>query len=394
MKRLITRLSVLLIVSSLHPFQSGLIRAQENSSREQATQMSTPEEKHPITLNEIISTRELREPRISPDGTKIAFILKQAVLEKNENQTALYVLNIDSHSEPVKLLEEKSLSQIKWMPDGRSLTYVSAKNGSSQIWRLDTLTRASAVLFEHKGGVSRYEWSCDYKQIAFISAVAVTPEERAQLQADGIVFDENIHSYIDSVWNSWIRKPMKIWIYDVNEQTERSVWEHAPSILDIVWAPDSKKIAVVYKPTTDPPGNYLNLDIQYLGLISLESGQFIPLVTRPAISNSPVWSPDSKSLAFLLNDLLTQNSTRVPLGKSLSINLIQIEGGRLHLLESLPRVSNLRWSKNSAHITFQSTEDGRQVIYTKPIDGGPTTKISRNVRLTRASPELHVSGKT
>ena len=377
MKRLITRLSVLLIVSTLHPFEGGLVCGQENSSRDQVTrQTSRPDEKHPITLNEIISTRELREPRISPDGTKIAFILKQAVLEKNENRTALYMLNIDSHSEPVKLLEEKSLSQIKWMADGRFISYLSAKSGSSQIWRVDTLTGASAILFEHKGGVNRYQWSRDYKKIAFISAVAVTPEERSQLQAEGIVFDEKIHSYIDSVWNSWIRKPMKVWIYDVNEQRERSVWEHAPSIIDIVWAPDSKKLAVVYKPTTDPPGNYLYLDIQYLGLIALESGQFIPLVTRPAIGNSPVWSPDSKSLAFLLNDPLTAINTGVPQGRSLSINLIKIEDGRLHLLESLAKASNLIWSKNGTNIIFQSTEDSRQVIYKKPINDGPRTKLS------------------
>lgn len=377
MKRLITRLTTLLIVGTLLPFESGLICAQANSTREQITQqISRPDQKHPITLDEIISTPELHEPRISPDGTKIAFILKHAVLEKNENLSALYVLNINSHGEPVKLLEEKSLSQIKWMPDGKSLTYLSAKSGSSQVWRLDTVTATSAILFEHKGGVSRYEWSSDYKKIAFVSAVAVTAEERSQLQAEGIVFDEKIHSYIDSVWNTWIRKPVKIWIYDVTEQRERSLWEHASAIMDIVWAPDSKKLAVVYKPTTDPADNYRNLEIRYIGFISIESGRFTPLVTRSAVSDSPVWSPDSKSIAFLLNDLLTENSSRGQQGSLLSINLIQIEDGQPHLIEPVAKASNLIWAKNGASIIFQSAEDGRQIIYKKPLDGGPRRKLS------------------
>src|SRR5439155_19073528 len=69
-------------------------------------------EKHPITITDIVSTRKLLEPQISPDGKKVAFIVQQAFLERNENISSLFVVNTDGGSQPVKLIEAKTLSGI------------------------------------------------------------------------------------------------------------------------------------------------------------------------------------------------------------------------------------------------------------------------------------------
>src|SRR5260370_38591441 len=47
---------------------------------------------HSITLDEIVSLREVQQPRLSPDGRRVAFLVRQAFRACNCYRTALYVV--------------------------------------------------------------------------------------------------------------------------------------------------------------------------------------------------------------------------------------------------------------------------------------------------------------
>src|ERR1700740_1362040 len=82
------------------------------------------EARHPITLDEIVSFREVKEPLRSPDGSRIAFLVTQAFRQCDCDRTALYVVGVAPGSVPTKLLEEPSLSTLCWTPDGKNITYL------------------------------------------------------------------------------------------------------------------------------------------------------------------------------------------------------------------------------------------------------------------------------
>src|SRR5258705_2385493 len=87
-----------------------LSRAGETQSKRDSSLISVPanEERssHPITLQEIVATRSVREPQLSPDGRTVAFIVQQSILESNDSRSALFVARTDRLSQPVKLIEE------------------------------------------------------------------------------------------------------------------------------------------------------------------------------------------------------------------------------------------------------------------------------------------------
>ncbi len=135
-------------------------------------------EKRPITIKDIVSTRKLLEPQISPDGKKVAFIVQQAFLERNENSSSLFVVNTDGGSQPVKLIEAKALSGVQWTPKGDFITYPSSESGSSQIWRISSSDGKPEQLTHHATGVSQYALSGDGKNIAFIASSPVSADEK------------------------------------------------------------------------------------------------------------------------------------------------------------------------------------------------------------------------
>ena len=67
------------------------------------------EEVRGMTTGDILSLREPGEPQISPDGRTVAFVLKQAFIDINDNRSALFSVSVDGNSPPVKWTEEKGL---------------------------------------------------------------------------------------------------------------------------------------------------------------------------------------------------------------------------------------------------------------------------------------------
>src|SRR2546425_891504 len=90
-----------------------------NTSEQSLIQINAFEQSRPhsITLQDILSTREIRDAQISPDGKRVAFVVNQAFLEQNVNRSALFVMSTDNRADPIKLLEEQNLSQIRWTVD-------------------------------------------------------------------------------------------------------------------------------------------------------------------------------------------------------------------------------------------------------------------------------------
>lgn len=327
---------------------------------------STP---HPITLKDIVSTRELLEPQISPDGKVIAFIVTQAFLDQNENRSALFVVGTEADSQPVKILQEKSLSQIRWSPDGEYITYLSGMSGDSQIWRVSPKSKRPELLFQHDSGISRYDWSSDGKKIAFITASPLSSQERAEMEAQGIVYDNAFRDLRDLINKRWEKKkPKQLWVYYLQERKAQKLWEHDSIIADITWSPDGQKIATEYQVTRDIE------DDRNIGIVSLRGGNIEPVLTWEGWEIKASWSPDGKSIAFLSEGDIKgkrRNYAR-------NIFVFNLENKKIAQLTPPNRgLGKPWWSKDGNHIFFELENWNNSAIYEVPSFGGLSTKLSQ-----------------
>ena len=273
------------------------------------------EARHPITLDEIVSFREVKEPLRSPDGSRIAFLVTQAFRQCDCDRTALYVVAVAPGSVPAKLLEEPSLSNLRWTPDGKTITYLSAKSGSQQLWRVNPDTKAAEQVFTHVPGedqtitrvgyhpsdktpigVFTYEWSPDGKRLAFTGSPPIDKAEVERLNKQGVLFDDKMTSFT-IMTESWIRVPTQLWIFDSEKGTEQQIWQNDGEISSVAWSPDSTRIAVAYSapPKLKDSEVYFNQDV---GVIAMSTKEFTPIATGEAAETLPEWSPDGKYLAY------------------------------------------------------------------------------------------------
>src|SRR5579863_6756941 len=66
------------------------------------------------------------DPRISPDGTRVAYVVWSIDKDSNEYRSAIWVAPLDGSKEPSRFTSGERRDAIpRWSPDGRWLSFVS-----------------------------------------------------------------------------------------------------------------------------------------------------------------------------------------------------------------------------------------------------------------------------
>ena len=146
----------------------------------------TAQTKHRVTLNDLLSIKDIHAAEISPDDKHIAWISNGEVHISEIGDPESIVQLIGSGSAPV------------WSPDGRKLAYYSTKSGTEQLWVYDLSSQSSKNVTDIAEGISpeiaappswsddyeRYSWSPDGRQIVFASQVLITAPMNDEKQSE------------------------------------------------------------------------------------------------------------------------------------------------------------------------------------------------------------------
>lgn len=103
-------------------------------------------------------------PRLSPDGTKIAF-----QREVNGNSD-IWQLDLKTGAKRPVTKHKAGDFFHSWSPDGRKLVFCSERSGNRDIWTIDVESGDTKRLTKHKAGDDDPCWSPDGRFIAFDSA--------------------------------------------------------------------------------------------------------------------------------------------------------------------------------------------------------------------------------
>ena len=129
----------------------------------------------------------IADPRISPDGSRIAFTLVSVDAEADEYRTNLWLCDVPAAdgapAPPRPLTFGGRDSQPRWSPDGSTLAFVRKPNAEdlAQVHLLPLAGGEPRPLTSLKGGASSPAWSPDGRRIAFVSGhnpAVDTPERK------------------------------------------------------------------------------------------------------------------------------------------------------------------------------------------------------------------------
>jgi dipeptidyl aminopeptidase/acylaminoacyl peptidase len=91
---------------------------------------------HPFDAHDLVMMDRVNDPQLSPDGTQVAFTVRETDYAANKGITSVWLLDLGQpDAKPWKLAVGSSPH---WSADGKSLYFLSAKAGSTQLWRADS----------------------------------------------------------------------------------------------------------------------------------------------------------------------------------------------------------------------------------------------------------------
>ena len=124
------------------------------------------ETEKPLSIDDIINLKRVRNPEISPDGQWIAFTVSSSDLKKDTSETRIWMIPAAGGEAIPMTAKGYSASQPKWSPDNKYLSFLAAKpEGKTQVWTLNRLGGEAQQLTKIIQGVSGHEWAPDSKRL-------------------------------------------------------------------------------------------------------------------------------------------------------------------------------------------------------------------------------------
>jgi dipeptidyl aminopeptidase/acylaminoacyl peptidase len=315
----------------------------------------------------MMKVKQIPSVAVSPDAKRVVFTVREAVMTetKSEFRTHIHLANADG-SDPLPLTHgEKSCDHPDWSPDGERIGFLSARSGKRNVWLIHVRGGEAERLTDSKTDVTSFKWSPDGKTIAFTATDAPTAEEEKanKEKNDAWVVDENI-------------KLRRLFVMPVEQgkgkRTARQLTAGTLSVGDgfkgggFDWSPDSRTI--VFSHARSPrPDDWTTSD---LSLVDVESGTVKPLTRTRAAEYSPLYSPDSKWIAYVVSD---DPPTWAGYGRA---HIIPADGGSGRPLadtaDGFGRYSELiGWSADSKKIYYAEVRGTSLHVGALPLEGEP-----------------------
>lgn len=258
--------------------------------------------KRKITIDDLYRIQNVRDPRISPDGQWVAYVVSKTDREKDKGDSDVWMAKIDGDGrDPIRLTSsDKSESTPRWSPDGRYLAFLSSRDGKSQVWLLDRRGGEAVKLTDEKQGVNTFVWSPDSTRLALV----MTDPDPADADTDKADDDSSEKPKPIVVTRLLFKRDGEgfltdrrdhLYVFDIASKKTTQVTKGPYDDFSPVWTPDGKSLAFVSNRTKDPDANE-NTDIF---IVPAAGGEPRAVVATPVSEDSPAFSPDGRWLAYV-----------------------------------------------------------------------------------------------
>lgn len=332
--------------------------------------------KTPLTIEDFITLPVVGDPQISPDGSLVAFTVSTPSLEDNRATSKIWLADLGTSEAWPTATAPGNDRAPRWSPDGKTLAFVSTRDGATQIWRMPVRGGEAVRVTSTKDGMTDFLWSPDGRSLFFWTDVAWGDSTEAARRSapwptDAKIFTDLFYRH----WNQW-RVGVRSHLFRVDLASgsatdvtpfDRDVPPLALGGNDIAVSPTGTEVAIVYNPDS-LLATSTNNDIFVMGP---DGSTRQPITTSPGNDHSPSYSPDGKYLGYL--------SMPTPGFEADRQQLMLYERATGRRIAVAPKwdlsITAFRWVPDARAVIAEVDDHGGRSLYKIEIPGGRVNRV-------------------
>lgn len=353
-----------------------------------------------ITAEDFLQIKMVSDPRISPDGAAIAYVVRRIDAEKTRNKylSGIWVCDLETGASRQFTGFDSSDSSPRWSPDGSTIAFLSDRNKPlSQIMVVpaDGGEARAITHNELEGSISGIKWSPDGSKIAFLFRATPAPFTKAAIEerkTKELPAPVRVHKALNYRYDGAGYADDSFWQIGVADAATGDI-----TILtagdyhcdDPVWSPDGTTLAFVSDRNDDS-------DIEHgrsgIWLLPAAGGDLTEIPAPKGYKGSLSWSPDGAYFAYAgnpdLDDPWGTNNTRLFVLPSMGGGEARDLTGHTDLSVGYLTLGDvhdagvgddIQWSADSSTLYFPVGTFGDQVVCSVPLVGGDVTVLTPRI---------------
>lgn len=370
--------AILIAAIFLAPLAAG---AQQNASGQETAAARSKDGKKLFGSAEALRVARVSSPRISPDGSRVAYLVADNDTEKEQAWkfvTHLWVVPTAGPASAARQFTrgEKSVSNLEWSPDGKLLAFTmeagEEKEAKPQVWFMYADGGEPWQVTKHKSGVRGFQFSPDGKTL-LLTATAADDEaigKRTKEKDDAVVVDHDL-------------KMAQLWTWNIMTSEEKQLSKGDFTVSDARWSPDGSHITF----TANPTPRLDDIALQTVWVLDAASGTQRKLVETTDPTHTARWSPDGKWIAYLSSSgllIYKENLFVVEAGGGAPKKL----SGSFELNAGEPI-----WSTDGKEIYFSSDDHEALRVFAADVAAGTIRPLTGTTGVASVA-EISANGKT
>ncbi|HUG15195.1 MAG TPA: S9 family peptidase [Thermomicrobiales bacterium] len=344
-----------------------------------------------IAIDDIYRFKLISEPRFSPDGSSVAYVVTTIEREKNDYRSSIYFSTIDGSRTRRMTRADAKDSLPRWSPDGKHVAFLSDRSEKSQIWVMRADGGESWQVSTLVEGISGFEWSPDGTRFVAVSKTVAgqveekdDPDKSDVRRVTKLRYRADGEGFLD-------QKPKHLWIVPAFDGESRQLTSADISDVDPIWSPNGREIAFV---TNRTDGRESNTVSEVWSIVSPGGAERRIGGGDTASFHSPSWSPDGTSLAVIGNwnaaggGALDDDVWIVPAGggelRNLSAGFSRSITDAAMSDVFAGSVTRPAWSPDGENVLVLVSDSGSTHVYSASSGGGEVSPVTHGPRRVSA----------
>jgi dipeptidyl aminopeptidase/acylaminoacyl peptidase len=274
---------------------SAIAESQETKEKQEAPAPRSKGGKKLFGTAEALRVARVFSPRISPDGSHVAYLVVENKMEKDKPWKSVTQLWLAPTAGPASVARqytrgEESVSDVHWSPDGKMLGFLmnagDEKEKKQQVWFMYVDGGEPWQVTKHKSGVRSFEFSPDGKTLLLVATEPESEdkEKRTKNKDDAEVVDHDT-------------KVAHLWTWNISGGEEKQISKGDFTVSEPRWSPDGTHITFTSNPTTRLDDGSL----QTAWVLDVATGKQRKVSDTADFTHTARWSPDGKWITYLVN---------------------------------------------------------------------------------------------